>query len=77
MKYVKKIKQENNKVILTIENVSKNLQPLLKFIGKIDSVEVRNTTLNDVFLKFTGKRIREEGKNTFFDKIIQESASKA
>ncbi len=77
LKYVKKIKQENQKVILTIENVSKNLQPLLKFIGKIDSVEVRNTTLNDVFLKFTGKRIREESKNTFFDKIIQESTPKA
>ncbi|MCJ7712864.1 ATP-binding cassette domain-containing protein [Candidatus Bathyarchaeota archaeon] len=77
LKYVKKIKQENHRVVLTIENVSRNLQPLLKFIGKIDSVEVRNTTLNDVFLSFTGKRIQEEGKSTWFDKIIQESTSKA
>ena len=77
LKYVKKIKQENHRVILTIENVSRNLQPLLKFIGKIDSVEVRNTTLNDVFLSFTGKRIQEEGKSTWFDKIIQESTSRA
>jgi ABC-2 type transport system ATP-binding protein len=76
LKYVKDIKQENNLTTLTIKNGSKNLQPLLKFIGTIESVEVRHTTLNDVFLRFTGKTIQEEGKNTFFDKIIQESASR-
>jgi ABC-2 type transport system ATP-binding protein len=76
LKYVTDIKQEKNQTILTVKNVSKNLQPLLKFLGNIDSVEVRPTTLNDVFLRFTGKKIQEEGKNTFFDKIIQESASR-
>jgi ABC-2 type transport system ATP-binding protein len=76
LKYIKNIKQKNNQTTLTIVNVSKNLQSLLKISGNIDSVEVRRTTLNDVFLRFTGKTIQEEGKNTFFDKIIQESVSR-
>jgi ABC-2 type transport system ATP-binding protein len=74
--YVKNIKQKDGQVIITVENVSENLQSLLKVAGKIESVEVRNTTLNDVFLHFTGRRIHEEGGNTWFDKIVQESVSK-
>jgi ABC-2 type transport system ATP-binding protein len=75
--YVKNIKQENDQVEITVENVSANLQELLKVAGKIESVEVRNTTLNDVFLHFTGRRIHEEGGSTWFDKIVQESVSKS
>ena len=74
--YVKKIKQEDDQVTITVENVSENLQELLKIVGKIESVEVRNTTLNDVFLHFTGRKIQEEGGNTWFEKIVQESVSK-
>ena len=77
LSYVKNTKQEDAQTTITVENVSKNLQPLLKVIGTIESVEVRTTTLNDVFLHFTGKRIQEEGQSTWFDKIIQESVSKA
>ena len=76
LKYITDVKQEKTQTILTIKNVSNNLQPLLKYIGNIDSVEVRPSTLNDVFLRFTGKRIQEEGKNSWFDKIVQESASR-
>jgi hypothetical protein len=46
-------------------------------LGKIDSVQVRNTTLNDVFLRFTGKQIYDEGESNWFDKIVQESTEKA
>ena len=73
---MKNIKQKDDQVIITVENVSENLQNLLKVAGKIESVEVRNTTLNDVFLHFTGRRIHQEGGNTWFDKIVQESVSK-
>ena len=75
--YVKNIEQTDDQVTITVENVSENLQELLKVVGKIESVEVRNTTLNDVFLHFTGKRIHEEAGNTWFDKIVQESVSKS
>ena len=74
---VKNIKQNDDQITITVENVSQNLQELLKVVGKIESVEVRNTTLNDVFLHFTGRRIHEEGGNTWFDKIVQESISKS
>jgi ABC-2 type transport system ATP-binding protein len=74
--YVKNIKQKESKTTFAVENVSENLQELLKTIGQIDSVEVRNITLNDVFLHFTGRRIQESGECTWFDKIIQESVVK-
>jgi len=77
LSYVKNIEQKAEQVTITIENVSDNLQELLKVVGKIESVEVRNTTLNDVFLHFTGRRIQEEGGSTWFDKIVQESVSKS
>jgi len=77
LSYVKNVTQLNGETKITIENVSENLQQLLSVIGKIESVEVRNTTLNDVFLHFTGREIREEGESAWFDKIVQESAEKA
>jgi ABC-2 type transport system ATP-binding protein len=77
LSYVKKVVQENDEIKITIEDVSENLQHLLGVMGKIDSVEVRNTTLNDVFLNFTGREIQEEGGSAWFDKIVQESADKA
>jgi ABC-2 type transport system ATP-binding protein len=77
LSYVKNVSQENSETKITVENVSENLQALLKAVGKIESVEVRNTTLNDVFLRFTGRGIQEEGESNWFDKIVQESTEKA
>lgn len=74
--YVKSIRKKGGQVAITVENVSENLQELLKIVGKTESVEVRNTTLNDVFLHFTGRRIQEEGGSTWFEKIVQERISK-
>ena len=77
LSYVKKVVQDNDEIKITIDDVSENLQHLLSVMGKIESVEVRNTTLNDVFLNFTGREIQEEGESAWFDKIVQESADKA
>jgi ABC-2 type transport system ATP-binding protein len=77
LSYVTDVTQENDETKIIIENVSENLQHLLTAVGKIDSVQVRNTTLNDVFLRFTGRQIQEEGESNWFDKIVQESAEKA
>ena len=75
--YVTDVTQENDETKIIIEEVSENLQHLLAALGKIDSVQVRTTTLNDVFLRFTGKQISEEGGSNWFDKIVQESTEKA
>jgi ABC-2 type transport system ATP-binding protein len=77
LSYVQSVTQENDETKIIIENVSENLQHLLAAVGKIDSVQVRNTTLNDVFLRFTGRQIQEEGESNWFDKIVQESTEKA
>ena len=77
LSYVTEVTQENDETKIIIENVSENLQHLLTALGKIDSVQVRNTTLNDVFLRFTGRQIQEEGESNWFDKIVQESTEKA
>jgi ABC-2 type transport system ATP-binding protein len=75
--YVQSVTQQNDEVKIVIEDVSENLQHILGAMGKIDSVQVRNTTLNDVFLRFTGKEIQESGKSNWFEKIIQEGTEKA
>jgi ABC-2 type transport system ATP-binding protein len=77
LSYVTDVTQENDETNIILENVSENLQHLLSVLGKIDSVQVRNTTLNDVFLRFTGRQIQEEGESNWFDKIVQESTEKA
>ncbi len=80
LSYVKNVEQAGLETQIAMEDVAENLQPLLKVVGKIDSVEVRNTTLNDVFLRFTGRAMtedEEEGESAWFDKIVQESVDKA
>ncbi len=78
LKCVKDVKQEDTETKVTIEGVGENLQQLLKVAGKIESVEVRNTTLNDVFLRWTGRTMEEnEGESSWFDKIVQENVEKA
>ncbi len=77
LNYVTDVNQENDETKIIVDNVSENLQHLLSAVGKIASVQVRSTTLNDVFLRFTGRQIQEEGESNWFDKIVQESTNKA
>jgi len=57
---VKKVKVDGNEVFLTVERAHENLQELLKAVGVVKSVEVREASLNDVFLRYTGRKYREE-----------------
>ena len=59
LEFVRKIERKDGIVALTVINASERLPLLLQLIGKVDSVEVRSPTLDDVFLHFTGKAIRE------------------
>jgi ABC-2 type transport system ATP-binding protein len=58
--FVKKIGKSDGFVQLTVENSAKNLQKLLQVAGEVDYVEVHSPDLNDVFLHYTGREIREE-----------------
>jgi ABC-2 type transport system ATP-binding protein len=60
LKCVKKVERKNHVVSLTVTDANKNLPQILKTIGKVESVEVHSPTLNDVFLHYTGREIRED-----------------
>jgi ABC-2 type transport system ATP-binding protein len=59
LEFVKKVEIKNDFIYLTVLNASKNLQQILQCVGEVESVEVHNPTLNDVFLHYTGKEIRD------------------
>lgn len=62
--FVKKVTAVNDLLQIKMENAARNLQELLKAVGEIDSVQVHSPDLNDVFLYYTGKVIREEEGGT-------------
>jgi len=75
LKFIRGIEKKDGKLLITVDDAAANLQELLCKAGKIDCVEVRNPTLNDVFIKFTGREL-EQAEGGWFDKIVQESVNK-
>lgn len=70
--YVKKVEVDNDLLVLTVENASEHVQEILDRVGKVERIELRPTTLNDVFLHFTGKEIRDEaGEGGVFQRIMR------
>ncbi len=57
--YVKDVTNCDGEFCLTVDDANLNLQEILNIIGKVDSVEIRTPTLDDVFLYYTGRGIRE------------------
>jgi ABC-2 type transport system ATP-binding protein len=75
--YVKEIKPCDGEVCLTVENANIHLQEILKVVGKIDSVEIRSPTLDDVFLHYTGRAFREDTpEGSWAEKAMSLSAKK-
>jgi ABC-2 type transport system ATP-binding protein len=62
--FVKEIKQQDDTFRLAVESSARNLQELLCAAGTVDFVEVHSPDLNDVFLRYTGKQMREEDGDT-------------
>jgi len=59
LEYVKDVKRCDGEVCITVKDANKHLQEILKRMGDVESVEVRPLTLDDVFLHYTGRAIRE------------------
>jgi ABC-2 type transport system ATP-binding protein len=57
--YILSAEESDGYLILTACDAKIKLQEILKLAGKVDSVEMRTPTLNDVFLHYTGREIRE------------------
>ncbi|MFH1470957.1 MAG: ATP-binding cassette domain-containing protein [Candidatus Micrarchaeota archaeon] len=60
LKFVKGVERDGEMVKIKIENAGKNLCKLLAKTGELGEIEVRKPTLNDVFIHYTGKDIRED-----------------
>ncbi len=72
LEYVKNVQEKDGLLYISIKNASKHLQDLLVHTGPIDFVEVRSGTLNDVFLYYTGREIREsEGEGGFWERVMK------
>lgn len=74
LKYVKNIKRSKDILKFTVDDAGSHLQEILKKVGKVESVESRSPTLNDVFLHFTGREIREsesEAEGGWFERSIR------
>ena len=60
-RYKKEIKEEDGTLQLEVADGEKFLPRLFNELDtKIDSIELRKPTLDDVFLSLTGRKIREE-----------------
>ena len=70
--YVRNLQEKDGLLHLSIKDASKHLQDLLTHTGPIDFVEVRSGTLNDVFLHYTGREIREgEAEGGFWERVMK------
>ncbi|MEN6507939.1 MAG: ATP-binding cassette domain-containing protein [Smithella sp.] len=58
--YVSAIKTVGDTIEITMKSAHLHLAELLSLIDNVVSVEIRKPTLNDVFIKLTGRDIRQE-----------------
>ncbi len=64
IKYVKEVKMVGDYLYLTVTGGEKTIPKLMDIVarrgGKVQSVGLRSPTLEDVFIRYTGRGIREE-----------------
>ena len=71
MKFASRVKADGKSVHVTVAESHKNLPVMLHAISGIESIEIRPATLNEVFIKYTGKGIREEsGEGGFMERMM-------
>ena len=62
MDYIKHVQYENGLLNLTVVDAGSHLQEILEKAGHAENVELHSPTMHDVFLKLTGRQIREESE---------------
>jgi ABC-2 type transport system ATP-binding protein len=69
--YVKEVLQEDGGLRLTVADAPRHLKALLDRCPAVAEVQVRRVTLDDVFMKFTGRQMRDDegGEDTIFQRI--------
>ncbi|MGC8936881.1 MAG: ATP-binding cassette domain-containing protein [Candidatus Methanomethylicaceae archaeon] len=69
--YVSKVEIKDGNVTIILSEVGAHIQEVLCNLGEASFVELREPTLNDVFLQLTGRGIREESAEGWEEKLIQ------
>jgi len=68
--FISHIEQTGDTFMIGITDPGRNLQTLLNSAGTVEEVEVRRVTLDDVFLKFSGRQIEDDsGNHGIFERI--------
>jgi len=63
--YVSKVEEKDSEVQITLSEAGSHIQEVLCSLGEASYVELREPTLNDVFIQLTGKEIRAESAEDF------------
>ncbi|HYM40801.1 MAG TPA: ATP-binding cassette domain-containing protein [Thermoplasmata archaeon] len=72
--HVKKVEIQGKTASLTVEDARSHIQEILARVGKVDSVELHPPSLEDVFLRYTGRAYREEGaEGGFWERVMTAS----
>ncbi len=70
--YVTHVNKDDGGISVTVRDASQYLQDLLGRVGKVEAVEVRPLTLEDVFIHYTGRAIREGApEGGWAEKVMQ------
>ncbi len=68
--FIRKIEVLDGFLTLTVDNARRNIPEILKQID-VESVEANSPTLNDVFIKLTGRSIKERPEGGFMERYVQ------
>jgi len=74
--YILSVEESDGYLILTACDAKTTLPEILKLAGRVESVEMRSPTLNDVFLHYTGREIREGPAEGGFGKRMMTRAKR-
>ena len=68
--FVRKIDSLDGHLLLSVDDAKRNIPEILKYV-EVESVEATSPTLNDVFLKLTGRPIKEQAEGGFMERYVQ------
>jgi ABC-2 type transport system ATP-binding protein len=72
--FVRDVAEQDGWTVISVEDLAHNLPALFQRLEGIKEVEVRSATLNDVFIKLTGREIRaEEGGEGWMEAAMREA----
>ena len=60
MDYIKYVQYKDGVLNLTVNDSSSHLQKILEKVGEAETVELHSPTLHDVFLKLTGRHMKDD-----------------